>query len=193
MKHRILYAEIDWRRQRTMYVIFMVLAVGFAGYTYVGQKERLSSAVLIWLIYIPILAALLAFLRLNVMRSYVEAREEGILVNRFFSSVLIAYDNIRSVRVQPLGQAYQDGRRRLGNRPGIKPLLERPGLFVRLRGDDDTVASLSKRLGGKLTFEGTAAIPIADAQGLADEIAGRLPASAGGSNLGGGRRRKRRR
>ena len=192
MRHRILYAEVDWRRQRTMYLVFMILALAFSGYTYVSQKERLSSAVLVWLIYVPLLAALLVFLRLNAARSYGAVREEGPGGHRLSRSGGIDYGSIRSVRVQPLSQAYQDARRRLGNRPGVKPLLERPALFVRFRGDDAEVAEITRRLGAKLTFDGTAAIPVDDPQAVADELAPRLPVSAGGANLGGGKRRKRR-
>ena len=107
------------------------------------------------------------------------------------SSVLIDYDRIRGVRVQPLKLAFQDRRSRM-IAPMMKPLIEKPALFVRLRGDDEELAAIKKRLGARMMYEDTIALPLRDADAVAWEISSRLPDRLG-QNQGGGKRRKRRR
>jgi hypothetical protein len=74
----------------------------------------------------------------------------------------------------------------------VRPLLEKPALFVRVRGDEAEVAAIKKRLGGRLVYEDQIILPVADADAAAWEISSRLPMRLG-QNQGGGRRRKRRR
>jgi hypothetical protein len=124
-------------------------------------------------------------------RSYVEAQDDGVRIGTLRSSVLIDYDRIRGVRVQPLRLAFQDRRSRM-IAPMMKPLIEKPALFVRLRGDDEEVADIKKRLGTRMMYEDTIALPLRDADVVAWEISSRLPDRLG-QNQGGGKRRKRRR
>src|SRR5438309_608868 len=124
-------------------------------------------------------------------RSYVEPQENGLRVSTLFSNVLIDYDDIRMVKVQPLKVAFQDARRNRVARI-MKPLLEKPALFVRVRGDEAQLALIKKRLGSRLFYDDTIAMPIPDADAASWEIAAKLPYRIG-QNLGGGRRRKRRR
>jgi hypothetical protein len=107
------------------------------------------------------------------------------------SSVLIDYDTIRSVKVQPLKVAFQDARKRMVA-PMMKPLLERPALFVRLRNDEVALANIKKTLGARVVWDDTLALPVKDADAVSWEISSRLPERLG-QNQGGGRRRKRRR
>src|SRR5712692_3489938 len=125
------------------------------------------------------------------LRSYVEPLENGLRVSTLYSGVLIDYESIRMVKVQPLKIAFQDDRRKRVVRI-MKPLLEKPALFVRVRGDEQQLALIKKRLGSRLFYEDTIAIPIADPDAASWEIASRLPYRIG-QNLGGGRRKKRRR
>jgi hypothetical protein len=76
--------------------------------------------------------------------------------------------------------------------PMMKPLMEKPALFVRVRGDDEELADMKKRLGSRMMFEDTIALPLSDADAIAWEISSRLPYRLG-QNQGGGKRRKRRR
>jgi hypothetical protein len=76
--------------------------------------------------------------------------------------------------------------------PMMKPLMERPALFVRLRSDETELAAMKKKLGGRVVFDDMIALPLKDADALSWEISSRLPDRLG-QNQGGGRRRKRRR
>jgi hypothetical protein len=76
--------------------------------------------------------------------------------------------------------------------PMMKPLMDKPALFVRLRSDDDELAAIKKTLGGRVVFDDMIALPLKDADALSWEISSRLPDRLG-QNQGGGRRRKRRR
>jgi hypothetical protein len=107
------------------------------------------------------------------------------------SSVLIDYDDIRGVKVQPLKLAFLDGRSKLVA-PMMKVLLDKPALFVRVRLDDEVAAVMRKRLGRRMMFEDTIAVPIKDADAVAWEISSRLPERTG-QNQGGSKRRKKRR
>lgn len=73
-----------------------------------------------------------------------------------------------------------------------KPLMDKPALFIRLRGDEEEVGAIRKKLGARLAYEDTIAMPVPDADAVAWAIAAHLPMNVG-QNLGGGKRRKRRR
>lgn len=189
MRQPILYAEQMWRQQR--FFAAFLLAVGVVMSGLLLYQHALKSSNLIWLLYIP--SGLLlggAFLYYR-WRSFVEPESAGVKVSTLFSSVLIDYNSIRGVKVQPLSLAFQDARKKMVA-PVIKPLLEKPALFIRLRGETEDVAAITKSLGRRLAYEDVIALPVRDADAVAWEINSRLPERLG-QNLGGGRRRKRRR
>ena len=186
----ILYADQLWRQQR--FFAGFLIAVGVVMtilLIYQGQISK--SANLIWVLYIPSGLLLGGAFLLYKRRSYVEAQDDGVRIGTLRSSVLIDYDRIRGVRVQPLKLAFQDRRSRM-IAPMMKPLIEKPALFVRLRGDDEELAAIKKRLGARMMYEDTIALPLRDADAVAWEIGSRLPDRLG-QNQGGGKRRKRRR
>ena len=76
--------------------------------------------------------------------------------------------------------------------PMMRPLMDKPALFVRLRSDEDELAAIKKTLGGRVVYDDMIALPLKDADALSWEISSRLPDRLG-QNQGGGRRRKRRR
>ena len=186
----ILYADQLWRQQR-FFAGFLV-AVG-AGMTalllYKGQLTSTSN--LIWLLYIPSGLLLGGAFLFYKYRSFAEALDDGFKVSALRSSVLIPYESIRSVKVQPLSLAFLDKRKRMVA-PMMKPLMDKPALFVRLRSDEDELAAIKKKLGGRVAYEDMIALPLKDADALSWEISSRLPDRLG-QNQGGGRRRKRRR
>ena len=189
-RHPILYADQLWRQQR-FFAGFLV-AVGFVmTVLLIYQGQIAKTANLIWVLYIPSGLLLGGAFLLYKRRSYVEAQDGGVKVGTLRSSVLIDYDRIRGVRVQPLKLAFQDRRSRMVA-PMMKPLIEKPALFVRLRGTDEELADIKKRLGSRMMFEDTIALPVRDADAVAWEISSRLPDRLG-QNQGGGKRRKRRR
>src|SRR5207253_7129270 len=122
-------------------------------------------------------------------RSRVEVTDEGLRIGLLLSDLLLEYDLVRSVRVQPLDRHFQDSRKKLV-RPISRPLMPRPALYVRLKGDPDRLARIRKKLGSQLYADDTVALPVPDPDALSWEITARLPERAG-VNLGGRRRRKR--
>jgi hypothetical protein len=189
-RQRILYAEELWRWQRFyagLLVVVGVLAIGVVVYS----RQPITSGNIIWLFYAPVGLLLGAAFLIYRWRSYVEPQENGLRVSTLFSNILIDYEDIRMVKVQPLKVAFQDSRRTKIARI-MRPLLEKPALFVRVRGDEEQLAAIRKRLGSRLFYEDTIAMPVPDADAASWEIAAKLPYRMG-QNLGGGRRRKRRR
>lgn len=178
-----------WRQQR-FFAAFLVV-VGFVMTAIlVYQNQLFRNSNLIWVLYVP--SGLLlggAFLYYK-MRSYIEAQDGGLKVSMLFSSLVIDYDQIRMVKVQPLDLAFQDRRSRMVAR-AMKPLLKEPALFVRLRGDEEQVAAIVKRLGSRMAYDDTIAVPVPDANSAAWMISSHLPERIG-QNLGGKRRKRRR-
>jgi hypothetical protein len=186
----ILYADQLWRQQR-FFAGFLV-AVGVAMTAYLTYRNQLGTASnLIWLLYIPSGMLLGGAFLLYKWRSYVEPLEDGLKVSALRSSVLIDYDDIRSVKVQPLKLAFLDSRKRMVA-PMMRALMERPALYVRLRNDEASMARLKKTLGRRVVFDDMIVVPVRDADAVSWEISSRLPDRLG-QNQGGGRRRKRRR
>jgi hypothetical protein len=189
-RQRILYAEELWKWQRFyagLLVVVGVIALGVVLY----YHQPISSGNVIWLFYAPVGLLLGAAFMIYRWRSFVEPLDTGLKVSTLFSDVLIDYDDIRMVKVQPLKVAFSDKRRSKVARI-MRPLLEKPALFVRVRGDDEQLAAIKKKLGSRLFDEDTIAMPIPDPDAASWEISSRLPYRMG-QNLGGGRRRKRRR
>ena len=190
LRQPILYADQLWRQQR-FFAGFLV-AVGLVmTILLIYQGQIAKSANVIWLLYVPSGLLLGGAFLLYKRRSYVEALDSGMKVSMLRSSLVIEYDRIKGVKVQPLKLAFLDKRTRMVA-PMMKPLLEKPALFVRVRGSDEELAALKKRLGSRMMFEDTIALPLGDADAVAWEIGARLPYRLG-QNQGGGKRHKRRR
>jgi hypothetical protein len=186
----ILYADQLWRQQRFFAGFLVVIGIGMTALL-LYRHELSQTTNLIWVLYIPSGLLLGGAFLLYKYRSYVEPLDDGLKVSALRSSVLIDYDSIRSVKVQPLKIAFQDSRKRM-IAPMMKPLLEKPALFVRLRYDEAAMAAIKKKLGARVVWEDTIALPVKDADSVSWEISSRLPERLG-QNQGGGRRRKRRR
>jgi hypothetical protein len=195
LRHPILYADQAWRTLRIYGFFLLVGGVSFSAY-FTYTSRRLDANFLVFLAYIPSGLLLLGVLQLNRRRSFVEVAERGLVVSRLLSSVVIDWSMVRSPRVQPLKTAFQDRRKRHVNQQ-VRRLLEKPAVFVRLRGDDLAVAEVQRRLGSQLAYEGNAVLPVPDPEALVAELGSRVPrsqpAASGGSNLGGARRPRRRR
>ena len=157
----------------------------------VYRDELTQTSNLIWAAYIPSGLLLGGAFLLYKYRSYIEPLDDGLKVSALRSSVLIDYADIRSVRVQPLKLAFLDKRKRMVA-PMMRPLLEKPALFVRLRNDDSEMAAIKKTLGARVVYDDMIVLPVKDADAVSWEISSRLPDRLG-QNQGGGKRRKRRR
>jgi hypothetical protein len=191
VRQPIQYAEEMWRRQRFWALILVVAGVVASSFLLIfTPTKRFDQGTLIWLLYIPsgiLLGGVLLYYR---RRSYVDASDERLRVSNLLSAVDIDYSLIRGVRVQPLQAAFQETHRRRHQHPMAKPYLAKPALFIRLRKDDPVTVALVRKLGPRLAYEDTIALPIPDPDAFAWEITSRLPEKLG-QNLGGRRRRKR--
>jgi hypothetical protein len=179
-----------WRQQR-FFAGFLV-AVGIVMTAVLIYQHQLNrSTNLIWIMYVPTGLLLGGAFLVYRRRSHVQPLDDALKVSTLMSSVRIDYDTIRSVKVQQLNAHFQDKRRRMVVGM-MKPLIDKPALFIRLRGTDEEIAAIHKQLGSRLMFEDTIAIPVPDADAVAWEISSHLPERLG-QNQGGGKRRKRRR
>jgi len=190
LRQPILYADQLWRQQRFFAGFLVAVGVGMTALLlYKGELTTTSN--LIWALYIPSGLLLGGAFLFYKYRSFAEPREDGLKVSALRSSVLIPYESIRSVKVQPLSNAFLEKRKRMVA-PMMKALMDRPALFVRLRGDETELAAIKKTLGGRVVYDDMIALPLKDADALSWEISSRLPDRLG-QNQGGGKRRKRRR
>jgi hypothetical protein len=191
LRQPILYANEMWRRQRLWVIFLLVVGVGASLATLIYPQLRASRNSLNWIFFAYIPAGLLlgGGLLYYKWRSRVEVTDQGMKIGQLLSDVLIEYELVRAVRVQPLDRHFQDSRKRLV-RPVSRPLMPRPALYVRLKGDPARLAFIQKKLGSQLFADDTIALPVPDPDALSWEITGRLPERVG-MNLGGRRRRKR--
>ena len=192
-RHQNLYAHHLWQQQRFFAGMLIVIGIGFTAYAlYRGQLFTPGYA--IWTAYIPVGLALGAAILLFRWRNHVRVQEDGVKISSVLSSITIPYDDIRSVKALPLRQHFQDKRSKM-IAPIMKQHIDKPALFMRLRGDETELAAVKKKLGifrGRLMDEETIAIPVPDADAVVWEISAHLPERLG-QNQGGARRRKRRR
>jgi hypothetical protein len=182
-----------WRQQRFFAGFLIAVGVVMTGILiYQRQLTHAGNfANLIWVLYVP--SGLLlggAFLYYRY-RSHIVVQEDGVKVSTLRSHILLDYDSIKSVKAQPLRTHFQDRRSRL-IAPVMKQYVDKPALFIRIRGDEAALADIHKRLGSRLMNEDTIAIPVPDADAAAWQISSRLPYHLG-QNQGGGKRKKRRR
>lgn len=192
-RHQNLYAHHLWQQQRFFALLLLgagLVASGIAVY----QGKLFSANVTVWLMYVPAGLLLGGGMFLYRYRSHVKVLDEGVKISTLFSSVVIDYDSIRSVKALPLRQHFQDSRSRM-IAPIMKQHIDQPALFIRVRGDETKLGQIKKKLGlfrGRLMDEDTIAIPVPDADAAVWEISAHLPERIG-QNQGGARRRKRRR
>jgi len=193
VRHQNLYAHHLWLQQRFFAGLLLlagVVATGVAIY----QGQLFSPAFAVWLVYIPTGLLLGGAILLYRRRSNLQVLDEGVKISNMFSGVVIDYDSIKSVRALPLRQHFQDRRSRM-IAPIMKQHIDKPAVFIKVRGDESQLAAIKKRLGlfrSRLMDEDTIAIPVPDADAAVWEINSHLPERLG-QNQGGAKRRKRRR
>ncbi len=192
-RHQNLYAHHLWQQQR----FFAGLLVGaglIATALAVYRGQVLSPTFTVWLVYIPAGLLLGGGILLYRYRSHVKVLDEGVKISTMLTSVVIDYDSIRSVKALPLRQHFMDSRSKMVA-PIMKQHIDKPAVFLKLKGDDTQLAAIKKKLGlfrGRLMADDTIAIPVPDADTVVWEISAHLPERVG-QNQGGARRRKRRR
>jgi hypothetical protein len=189
-RHQNLYAHNMWRQQRFFAGFLVAVGVVMTGFA-IYQHQIGRGSYLIWTLYIPSGLLLAGAMLLYRWRSHVRVLDTGVKLSTWRHAVLIDFDSIRSVKVQPLRMHFTERRSRM-IAPIMKQHIDKAALFLRLKGDETELAAIKKKLGGRLMNEDTIAIPVPDADALALEITAHLPERIG-QNLGGGRRRKRHR
>ena len=191
-RHQNLYAHHLWQQQRFFAGLLLIVGLGVTGVAlYRGQL--FSSTFAVWIVYAPVGLALGLAIFIFRYRSHVRVLENGVKISSVLSSVVIDYDSIKSVKALPLRQHFQEKRSRM-IAPIMKQHIDQPALFMRLRGDEQQLAAIKKKLGifrGRLMYEDTIAVPVPDADAVVWEISAHLPERLG-QNQGGARRRKRR-
>ena len=189
-RHQNLHAHQLWLQQRFFAGFLVAVGLVMTGLL-IYQHQFNKAANVVWLLYVPsgfLLGGLFLYYR---YRSHVRVLDEGVKISTLLSSVMLDYGNIRSVKAQPLRNHFLEGRSRMVA-PVMKAHIDKPALFIRMRGDETELAALKKRLGSRLMYLDTIAIPVPDADAVAWEIMSKLPERLG-QNQGGGKRRKRRR
>jgi hypothetical protein len=192
-RHQNLYAHHLWLQQRFFAGLLLlagIVATGIAVY----QGQLFSPAFAVWLVYIPTGILLGAAILIYRWRSNLRVLDNGVKISSLLSSVLIDYDSIKSVKALPLRQHFQDKRSRM-IAPIMKQHIDKPAVFIKVRGDETELARIKKQLGifrSRLINDDTIAIPVPDADTVVWEISAHLPERVG-QNQGGSRRRKRKR
>jgi hypothetical protein len=189
LRQRILYAEEIWRRQRLFPLFFITVGTVLTGTVLFTGTARFSGSSWIWPVYILsglVYGGGLVYYR---RRSQAEVTDGGLKISNLLRTVVIPYESIRLVRVQPLSRHFEDARKKF-IRPVNRGLLQTPALFVRLKADQVDLADIKRKLGSQLVDNDTIAVPLRDPDAMSWEVSSRLP-ERGGVNLGGQRRRKR--
>ena len=144
-RHQNLYAHHLWLQQRFFAGLLLlagVVATGVAIY----QGQLFSPAFAVWLVYIPTGLLLGGAILLYRRRSNLQVLDEGVKISNMFSGVVIDYDSIKSVRALPLRQHFQDRRSRM-IAPIMKQHIDKPAVFIKVRGDESQLTAIKKRLG----------------------------------------------
>ncbi|HYS96870.1 MAG TPA: hypothetical protein VEM94_00600 [Candidatus Dormibacteraeota bacterium] len=192
-RHQVLYAHHLWLQQRFFAGLLLlagVVATGIAIY----QGQLFSPAFAVWLIYIPTGILLGGAILLYRWRSNLRVLDDGVRISSMLQNVVVDYDSIKSVKALPLRQHFQDKRSKM-IAPIMKQHIDKPAVFIKVRGDETELAQIKKRLGifrSRLMYEDTIAVPVPDADTVVWEISAHLPERLG-QNQGGARRRKRKR
>lgn len=192
-RHQNLYAHHLWQQQRFFAALLLIVGVAVSGLA-VYRGELFTPTFAVWLLYVPAGLALGLAIFIFRYRSNVRVEDDGVRISSVISSVVIDYDSIKSVKALPLRQHFQDKRSRM-IAPIMKQHIDKPALFLRLRGDEEKLGEIKRKLGifrSRLMEEETIAIPVPDADAVVWEISAHLPERLG-QNQGGARRRKRRR
>jgi hypothetical protein len=193
VRHQVLYAHHLWLQQRFFAGLLLlagVVATGIAIY----QGQLFSPAFAVWLIYIPTGILLGGAILLYRWRSNLRVLDDGVRISSMLQNVVVDYDSIKSVKALPLRQHFQDKRSKM-IAPIMKQHIDKPAVFIKVRGDETELAQIKKRLGifrSRLMYEDTIAVPVPDADTVVWEISAHLPERLG-QNQGGARRRKRKR
>ena len=192
-RHQNLYAHHLWQQQRFFAALLLAAGLVATGIS-IYQGQLFSPAFSVWLIYIPTGLLLGGAIFLYRYRSNVQVLDDGVKISSMFNSVLIDYDSIRWVKALPLRQHFLERRSRM-IAPIMKQHIDKPAVFIKVRGDDQGLAQMKKKLGlfrSRLMDEETIAIPVPDADTVVWEISSHLPEKIG-QNQGGSRKRRRRR
>lgn len=190
-RHQNLYAHNLWLQQRFYAGLLLAIGIVSLGLA-IYQRQLLNTNTIAFVVYLPLGVIMAGGFLFYRWRSKVEVLDAGVKISNSVQSVIVDYDTIRWVKALPLKQHFEDGRRVV---PFMKRHVDKPAVFMKLRGDETELKAIKKKLGifkGGLMEGDVIAIPVPDADVLVWEIGAHLPERVG-MNQGGARRRKRRR
>ena len=159
-RHYLLYARQTLRDFRAILVIFSVVYLGIGGYTLV-TSHNLAQA-LQWAIsgLFPVVIA--ALLYVYSRRTYVEFRDEGVLVRQFMRSAVIPYTDIEKARLETLEHIFDRPERKRMQTKTVRSLYKTSAVCLRIRSGDNLPDELRRVLGARTVVEREAVLPLTD-------------------------------
>ncbi|MFN2462941.1 MAG: hypothetical protein ABR573_03435 [Candidatus Dormibacteria bacterium] len=171
-RHYLLYARQTLRDFRVVLAIFTVVYLGIGVYDSVTHHDfrRITQ----WLISasFPLVVAFLLFLYSR--QTYVEFREEGVLVRLFLRSATIPYTDIEKARLETLERIFDRPERKRMQTKTVRALYKSSAVCLRIRADEDLPEVLRRRLGPRTVVEREAVLPITDSDAAMASIKQRL-------------------
>ena len=171
-RHYLLYARQTLRDFRVILSIFTVVYLGIGIYYAVTKHD--PTQILQWGISatFPLVVAFLLYLYSR--QTYVEFREDGVLVRQFLRSATIPYTEIEKARLDTLEHVFDRPDRKRLQTKSVRALYKTNAVCLRIRGDDDLPEELRRRLGPRTVVEREAVLPLTDTDAAMASIKQRL-------------------
>jgi hypothetical protein len=159
-RHYLLYARQTLRDFRVILAIFTVVYLGIGVYD--AATHRDPGRLVQWVISasFPLIVAALLFLYSR--RTYIEVREEGVMVRQFMRSATILYTEIEKARLDTLEHVFDRPERKRMQSKTVRALYPQKALCLRLRVDQDLPEDLRRRLGPRTVIDREAVLPVTE-------------------------------
>ena len=195
-RHYLLYARQTLRDFRAILVIFTVVYLGIGGYQLVTTHSIAQA--LQWAISgtFPLIIAFMLYLYSR--QTYVEFRDDGVLVRQFLRSATIPYTEIEKARLDTVEHIFDRPERKRLQSKSVRSLYKTNAVCLRIRSTDNLPDELRRRLGPRTVVEREAVLPVTDTDGAMAAIklrmgARRQPEQAAGAEPANRRRRRAKR
>ncbi|GAC1583393.1 MAG: hypothetical protein NVS3B24_22100 [Candidatus Dormibacteria bacterium] len=179
-----------------MLAIFTVVYLGIGVYDAATHHD--AARIFQWLISasFPLIVAFLLFLYSR--QTYVEFREDGVLVRQFLRSATIPYAEIEKARLDTLEHIFDRPERKRLQTKSVRALYKTTAVCLRIRGNEDLPDQLRQRLGPRTVVDRDAVLPLTDIDAAMAAVKQRMgsrrpPAQAAAPDAVRRRRRAKRR
>ena len=171
-RHYLLYARQTLRDFRTILAIFTVVYIGIGVYDAVTHHD--PARLLQWAISatFPLVVAFLLYLYSKL--TYVEFRDDGVLVRQGLRSATIPYTDIEKARLDTLEHIFDRPERKRLQTKSVRALYTTTAVCLRIRGDADQPEELRRRLGPRTVVEREAILPMTETDAAMASIKQRL-------------------